>query len=71
MKRIKRCLVCGKSVPLSLAYQAEVEQERKSPITGEVTYVLVKGVICPACNQDMGYKGSKAKLEKWEGVVKR
>ncbi len=65
MKQIKECLVCGRPVPLALAYQANIDKVISNPITGEITLAPLEGHICPKCNKTMGYKTSKDKLAKF------
>ena len=69
MKKIFECKICGRAVPRTLAYEAEVERGITSPMTGETSYTTVQGLICPLCNRDAGYKGSKEKLERFDKEV--
>lgn len=70
MKKIHQCLVCGDYVPRSLAYEASVEKEISNPMTGEIVKTTVRGVICPLCNEKLGYSTSRKKIEKYEGCKK-
>jgi len=69
MKHVKFCKICGEPVANSLTYQVEVEREITNPITGEFRFEVVGGVMCPGCNERMGFKTSAKKLEKWKGGI--
>lgn len=66
MKRIVVCLKCGAKLPMSLAYQAAVEDWVTNPITGQKSTQVLEGFLCPTCNNKW-YKTSKKKLAKWTG----
>ena len=67
MKRVVTCLKCGAMLPMSLAYQAAVEEWVTNPITGQKSKQVLEGYLCPTDNKKMGYKTSEKKLAKWGG----
>ena len=67
MKKVVVCMCCNRKLPMSLAYQAAVEEWVTNPITGQKGTQVLEGYLCPKCNLALGYVTSKKKLAKWTG----
>lgn len=61
MKRIIRCLGCGKTTKFYGSYKAILHEHIKSPLTGEVKKTDMEGRLCRDCGVRMGYKIKKLK----------
>ena len=56
MKRVVQCLGCGKITRLYGSLSVRLVERQKSPLTGEIKEVEVKGKICRDCARLAGYK---------------
>ncbi|MCK4226214.1 hypothetical protein KAX29_04905 [candidate division WOR-3 bacterium] len=61
MKRLIKCLTCGKYVARRDSHQATVKEWVQSPITGLFQEIERVGRICLDCSGKAGYKTRKPK----------
>ena len=60
MRRMTRCMGCGKLVGVYKSYKAHVKDRRKSLLTGGMKEVEYTGRICKDCAIKGGYKNRKS-----------